>query len=133
MGERDLSSDERFTTHALRKANEDAADEVVAAWTRSQDRWELADLLQSHGIAAAAVANLRDTLEVDPHLRHHYQRVRQPSDPEAEIVTVGEAIRFSGVKRPLERAPEPGEHSRYVLEELLGLSEEEIREIVVSP
>jgi crotonobetainyl-CoA:carnitine CoA-transferase CaiB-like acyl-CoA transferase len=126
IGAAELESDSRFATHAARKANEDAVDEVVSAWTRLHDRWELADRLQAQGIAAAAVASLRDMLEVDPQLRDHYQRVRQPSDPEVDIVTVREAIRMQGVDRTLERAPERGEHDDYVLRELLGLSEREI-------
>jgi hypothetical protein len=60
-------------------------------------------------------------LEVDPHLRHCYPRVRQPSAPDAEIVTVAEAVRPSGAEPPLARAPERGEHDDYVLRDLLGL------------
>jgi crotonobetainyl-CoA:carnitine CoA-transferase CaiB-like acyl-CoA transferase len=129
IGAPGLASDARFATHAERKTNEDAIDEVVSGWTGLHDRWELADRLQARGIAAAAVANLRDMLEVDPHLRHHYQRLRQPSDPDVEIVTVGEAIRPGGMDLRLERAPEPGEHNDYVLRDLLDLSQEEIDDL----
>ena len=43
----------------------------------------------------------------------------------------GEAIRFAGVDHPLERAPLIGEHSEYVLCDLLGLAREEFDALVV--
>jgi crotonobetainyl-CoA:carnitine CoA-transferase CaiB-like acyl-CoA transferase len=61
----DLAEDRRFATHAARKAHEDEVDAIVSAWTRDQDRWELAARLQQSGIAAAPVENLRDTFEVE--------------------------------------------------------------------
>jgi benzylsuccinate CoA-transferase BbsF subunit len=124
-----LASHASFARHALRKANEDALDERVSDWTHVQDRWELAERLQAHGIAAAAVANLRDTLERDPCLREHYPRVRQPSEPDVEVLTVGEAICISGRDRTLERAPEFGEHTVPLLHEILGLSRDEVESL----
>jgi crotonobetainyl-CoA:carnitine CoA-transferase CaiB-like acyl-CoA transferase len=132
LGEPELASDARFATHGARKTNEDAVDEIVSDWTRLHDRWELADRLQAQGIAAAAVAGLRDMLERDPQLGDHYQRLRQPSHPEIDILSVGEAIRVCGVGRALERAPERGEHNDYVLRELLGLTQREIDDLAAA-
>ena len=131
MNRPELARDPRFATRDARKAREDEVDEIVSAWTRNRDRWELAALLQSGGIAAAPVENLRDTLEVDPQLRHHYQRVRQPSDPEVEVTIDGEAIRFVGVEHRLERAPMLGEHNEHVLCKILGLPQEEFDRLVL--
>ena len=132
MGRPELSRDERFATHDSRKAHEDKIDAIVSQWTRAQDRWELAGLLQAHRIAAAAVEDLRDLLETDPQLVGHFQRVdSQPSDPEVEHVIDGEPIRFAGVDRPLTRAPMFGEHNEYVLHELAGLTMEQFDRFVV--
>ena len=98
---------------------------------RKRDRWALAALLQRAGIAAAPVENLRDMIETDPQMRHHYQRIRQPSDPDFEITIDGEPIRLAGQDRVLERAPTLGEHNEYVLREILGLSQQEFDALVV--
>ncbi len=125
------AADPRFANHAGRKANEDALDAVVSNWTRERDRWELASRLQQRGIAAAPVENLRDTVERDPQLRHHYQRIRQPSAPDRDIPIDGEAIRFEGHPHTLVRAPMLGEHSERILREVAGLSAEEFDSFVL--
>ena len=130
LGRPGLASDLRFAAHADRKRNEEAVDAIVRHWARNQDRWKAAETLQRQGIAAAAVENLRDTLELDPQLQHHYERVTQPSDPDAEIAIDGEAIRFVGVERPLQRAPMLGEHNEYILRDIVGLSQEEFDQLV---
>ena len=123
--------DSRFATHAARKANEDALDQIVSSFTRERERWELAAELQAAGIAAAPVENLRDTCERDPQLRHHYQQVRQPTAPDADIPIDGEAIRFSGHEHRLRRAPMLGEHNESLLCGIVGLSQQEYDRLVL--
>ena len=121
-----------FATDPGRRMDEDDLDARISAWTQDQDRWELASTLQAQGIAAAPVENLRDMIERDPQMRHHYQRIRQPSDPDFEITIDGEPIRFAGRDRLLERAPMLGEHNEYVLRNIVGLSQLEFDELVVA-
>ena len=90
----------------IRNSSNQAATEILNEVGKSY----LADLLQSRGIAAAAVENVRDTLENDPQLAEHYVRMRQPCEPQAEIVVDREAIRVVGREQPLARAPMRGEH-----------------------
>src|SRR5207237_7763403 len=92
----------------------DDVDALVSAWTRERDRFDVADLLQDSGIAAAAVESIADALTRDPQLASHYQRVRQPSAPDVDIVIDGEAIRFSGTDRPLPPAHRLGQDNEYV-------------------
>ena len=126
-----LAADPRFATHEDRKAHEDALEVIVEAWTTPQDRWELAARLQAAGIAAAPVEDLRDMLERDPVMAEHYQRIRQPSEPDLEIVIDRDPIWISGHERELTRAPMRGEHSEYVVREILGRSREEFDALVV--
>jgi crotonobetainyl-CoA:carnitine CoA-transferase CaiB-like acyl-CoA transferase len=123
IGRIDLAADPRFATHALRKANEDGLDALVSAWTRPRDKWAIADALQAAGIAAAAVEDVSDMLERDPHTAACYPRFRHPTSPDVEVASVAEAIRFVGDERALAPAPAPGEADRYVLRDLLGESE----------
>ena len=127
-----LEADEaRFSTLDARKANEDALDDIVSAWTVSRDRWAIADDCQANGIAAAAVATLPDMMDRDPQLRDHFQTVRQPDYPDIDIPVRREAIRFVGAAQKVQRAPVLGEHNEYVACDLLGLSQEEYFTLVV--
>ena len=91
----------------------------------------LAATLQAAGIAAAPVEDLRDMLERDAVMAEYYQRIRQPSEPDLEIVIDRDPIWISGHERELTRAPMRGEHSEYVVRELLGRSQKEFDALVV--
>src|SRR5262249_32582892 len=62
-----VASDPRFAPAASRKANEDALEELVTAWTSARDEWAITDQLQALGIAATPVFDMRDIAE-DPHM-----------------------------------------------------------------
>ena len=126
----DLASDPRFVTLADRREHEDELETMIGEWTASHDGWELAARLQSSGIAASPVENLRDTLTRDPVLAEHYQTLRQPSDPSVELTIDRDPIWLEGQERALERAPMMGEHSEYVIREILGRSREEFDRLV---
>jgi crotonobetainyl-CoA:carnitine CoA-transferase CaiB-like acyl-CoA transferase len=130
MEREDLVADQRFATHSARKANEDALDALVRAWTHTRDKWSIADLLQGAGLAAAPVEHLRDMLERDPQLPHHYQVVRQPEAPDVDILIDREVARWVGHELLLDRAPILGEHNLYVVQDLLGRTDAEFARLV---
>jgi len=131
IGQPALAADTRFATFEARKANEDALDALIGAWTAPQDRWALAERLQALGIPAAAVEDLADLVAHDPQLVGHYQPTRQPSAPDLEILVDAEPIRIVGATHTLERAPMLGEHNEYVLRDLLGLPMDEFDQLVI--
>ena len=125
-----LIGDERFSSHAARKQNEDELDVIIGEWTASRDKWEIADMLQNVNIAAAAVEHLKDMLVNDPQLPDHYQQVRQPAAPEVDIPIDREAARWLGTRHDLQRAPGLGEHNQYVVQEILGRTDEEFVQLI---
>jgi crotonobetainyl-CoA:carnitine CoA-transferase CaiB-like acyl-CoA transferase len=127
----DLVEDPRFASHTARKAHEDELDALIGAWTESQNKWAVADALQAAGIASAAVEHLKDMLETDPQLPGHYQQVRQPSLPDVDIPIDREAARWVGARLDLKRAPTLGEHNQYVVQTILGRSDEEFVQLIV--
>ncbi|MGH1489985.1 MAG: CoA transferase [Acidimicrobiales bacterium] len=127
----ELADDPRFVDHAARKANEDALDEEIKAWTADQDKWDCAERCQGARIAAAPVEHLADTYNRDPQLKHHYQIVHQPSDPSVDIPIDREAAQWVGADHRLVRSPMMGEHNEYVVREILGRSEEEYIALIV--
>src|SRR3989337_2068162 len=68
MGAPEWASAPEFATHAARIENIADLHEKVAAWTADLDNRELAERLQSRGVAAAPVGSVADLLD-DPHFR----------------------------------------------------------------
>ncbi len=122
-------SDPRFATQNGRKTNEAALDRLVADWTASQDRWELTTRLQTRGVAAFPSLTPQD-LANDPHLeaRGFLERLEHPEV--GAMTHAGIPWRLTsgpnGVVRP---APLLGQHTDAVLEELLGLSPNQITDL----
>ena len=129
IGRADLAGDSRFATHAGRKAHEDELDDAIRAWSTNMDRWTAADVLQASGVAAAAVANVRDIVEHDPQLADYVEYVTQPMRPDLRIPVPGEAIQPAGRIRPLRAAPVYGGDNDYVLRQLLQLSDAEVTDL----
>jgi crotonobetainyl-CoA:carnitine CoA-transferase CaiB-like acyl-CoA transferase len=116
-----LTDDERFTTGAGRKQHEDELDAAIAAWTISQDRWEVTRRLQAVGVAAFPSLSPGDLWRGDPHLAARGM-LEQPDHPATGARTIpGVPWRLTngpnGVRRP---APLIGQHTDTVLRELLG-------------
>jgi crotonobetainyl-CoA:carnitine CoA-transferase CaiB-like acyl-CoA transferase len=126
---RGWAEDNRFTTNADRKANEDALDAEIAGWTATEDRDALSARLSAAGIYAAPVL---DGLEVadDPYLRARGV-VREVTHPEAGTwpqATI--PLHFSRTPATEVRAaPLQGEHTRQMLAELLGMTDAEVDEL----
>ena len=120
----ELAAQANFKNHSARKANEDALDATLSAWTSQHDRWTLAERLQNLGIAAAPVENLQDTYERDPQMRHHYQKLRHPLAPDLDLPIDREIIRFSGLEHTIQRGPLWGEHNEEIVRDVLGRDED---------
>ena len=58
----------QFATHDDRVRNQEALDAAVATWTRSLDRFDLAEALQAAGVAAGPVQDAADLTQRDPQL-----------------------------------------------------------------
>lgn len=129
MGQPALALDPRLATASGRKANEDELERIVGQWTSSRDREEVAELLQSHGIAAGPVYSGNDLLE-NAHLK---------SRGFVKYIDVPGLGRFAHKVVPLKmsrseisirrKAPLLGEHNDYVYREMLKLSDSEMDEL----
>ena len=88
-------------------------------------------VMQAAGVGAGVVETGEDLLEHDPQLKHrHY--FWELDHPEVEKYRAPRpAFVLSKSPCELRRAPLLGEHNEYVLKEILGMSDEEIVELVV--
>ncbi len=129
IGRAELASDLRFATAKDRKANEDALEAEITAWTRIRDRWEITRALQAAGVAAFPSMSSRDLVE-DPHLNERGFFTRLEHAEVGRRTHAGIPWLFAettnGVRSP---APRIGEHTDRVMRELLGMSAEEIERL----
>jgi len=72
-------ADPRFAGQNERKTHEQALDDLIAAWARSRDRWEITQQLQAAGVPAFPTMSPLDLLS-DPHLeaRGFFVRLEHP-------------------------------------------------------
>lgn len=122
----DLAADPRFATFDARKANEDALEAEVSAWTSAHDRWETTRALQAAGVAAFPAMTAKDLVE-DAHLRARGIFVELEHAEVGARTHVGIPWRMSATGCEVE-APAPllGQHTDQVLREVLRLTDTEI-------
>ncbi len=128
MNQPELADDPRFDRQASRKKNEKELDQIIGEWTRQRDRdWMVEEFIKA-GLAAAPSRDAED-IYADRHLqaRNFFIKVQHPELGELELA--GLPWRISDIELPSGHAPLLGEHNQYVLQELLGLSNEEIAEL----
>ena len=127
-----LPDDARFATCEARKANEDALESIVAAWTRRRDHWRVTAQLQGVGIAAFPTFTCRDIVE-DPHLnaRGYIERLAHPKVGSRAHTGIPWRLlrRPNGVRSP---APCLGADTHELLRDILGSSESEIADLCAS-
>jgi crotonobetainyl-CoA:carnitine CoA-transferase CaiB-like acyl-CoA transferase len=132
IGAPDWTADPRFATAAGRLDHRDELDELVAAWTADQDRWDVARLLQAAGVPAGPMLTGVDQLD-DPHLaaRNYPRPIVQPEL--GPITLEGPCFTATGMTEPvIGPSPQLGEHTRAIAHELLGLDDAEIDRLVES-
>jgi len=118
--------EDRFSTQLGRYRNQDELDRLVEGWTVEHDHYQVMHILQAVGIPAGPVLDADELVE-EPHLhaRGLYESVTHPEMGTHEYI--GMNARYSktpgGIRMP---APCLGEHNRYVLGEIVGMSDEEI-------
>ena len=126
IGRAAWAQDARFTSLAGRLQHAEALDALLSEWTRTQRPEDVMTRLQSVGIAAGVVQNIRG-LRDDPQLAHRGFWVELEHSEIGPLALEGHQFRFSSLRHgPRFARPEMGEHNAQVLGGMLGLSAEEI-------
>ena len=123
--------DPRFQTRQGRKEHEDELDRFLEEWTVSRDAFEVMETLQAKGVPAGVVQNAEDLFN-DPQLAHrgHFKRLEHREMGPYHIAT--SCFKLSDCSNePESAAPLFGEHTETVLKEFLGMSDDEIAELVI--
>jgi crotonobetainyl-CoA:carnitine CoA-transferase CaiB-like acyl-CoA transferase len=79
IGRPELAADAGFATVSMRQRNRAALDEILSAWTRQRDHYDVMHLLQARGVPAGAVLKGGEVI-ADPHLeaRQFWDTVDHP-------------------------------------------------------
>ena len=121
-----LFLDDDLSTFEGRSRRHDEIDQLISSWTAGYTPDEAMILLQSVGVAAGTCSNSQRFVE-DPHLddRDFFKLVHHKSV--GQHIVPGIPWKFSRTPGEIHRAaPQLGQHTNYILKEILGKSEEEI-------
>jgi benzylsuccinate CoA-transferase BbsF subunit len=131
IGQPAWTKDPRFATLQARKENEEELNTLVAAWTVNYTDREVMTRLQTAGVPAGLVANAEDQMEHDPQLkyRHFYWELEHPEI--GKYRAPRQPCVLSKTPCEIRRAPLIGEHTEATLKEILGMSDEDIAQLVI--
>jgi crotonobetainyl-CoA:carnitine CoA-transferase CaiB-like acyl-CoA transferase len=122
----DLGTSPRYADRARRARHRDELEAILARWTRTFPKQELADALQAAGVPAAPVNSGRDVAS-DPVLADT-GFIRELEHPEAgRHAYPGLSYNLARTPGGIARAaPCFGEHNEFVLRDILGLTGEHV-------
>ncbi|MFC1990425.1 CaiB/BaiF CoA transferase family protein, partial [Chloroflexota bacterium] len=121
----------RFSTLQLRKRNEDELDKLVEEWTINHPKEYVMGAMQAERVPAGVLQTGEDLLEHDPQLKYRkfFWELEHPE------IRKYRAYRPSFIltKSPCEllHAPLLGEHTGDALKGILGISDDEIAELII--
>ena len=124
MGQVDLATDPKYSTHGARGANQVELDALVERWTETQTTRQVLDLMDRFGVPAGLIYRAPEMLE-DPHFKAREAIVTVPHPDFGELRMQNVAPKLSetpgAIRRP---SPAMGQHNDEVYRELLALSAE---------
>ena len=125
-----LAEDPRCATHATRIRNRALINDAVNAWSQDKPVEEVCRLLQQAQIPCAPVLDVPQVVQ-NPHIRDHRDMFPSYQQPKAGQVTVTNIpVKVADTQPvPLTPAPEMGQHTREVLQQLLQLDDQTLTQL----
>jgi formyl-CoA transferase len=130
IGRPDLADDPRSADGTSRAANADFLRPIIEAWMADKTRAEVVDALNQAGVPTGPIYTAKDVFK-DPHFRQR-QMLVDIDDPEVGPQTFARTTPHlsAAPEIPTNSAPNLGQHTRPILEELLGYSPAEVDQLV---
>lgn len=120
IGGPELGADPRFQNAESRSEHREVLKELILDWLKDQERWELFEECGKRRLVFAAVPDVSEVLELEPHRQRDYFSTRGEGLFKG-IRFPGPAIRFGDSDWRQERAPREGEHNAGAWTERLGV------------
>ncbi len=127
MGVPVWAAEPKFAAVSGRLQHQAELDENIEAWTLRRGKYEVAERCQAAGVRALAVQSAEDRVEHDPQLRHRemYLPIEHPALGVRKVQNA--PFKLSEIPATNRSAsPLIGQHTREIVEGLLGYSHEEL-------
>ncbi len=130
VGRPDLADDPRSASGTSRAANADFLQPVIESWMADKTRAEVVDALNAGGVPTGPIYTAKDVF-ADDHFRQRKMLV-EVDDPEVGPSTFARTTPHlsAAPEIPTEPAPNLGQHTRPILQELLGYNAAEVAELI---
>ncbi|MEM7344101.1 MAG: CoA transferase [Chloroflexota bacterium] len=130
VGRPDLADDPRSVDGTSRAANADFLQPIVEAWMADKSQAEVVDALNSAGVPTGPIYSAEDVF-TDPHFQTRNMLV-EVDDPEVGPHTFARTVPHLSAAPEIRTDPAPnlGEHTRSILQTLLGYDEAEIDRLI---
>jgi benzylsuccinate CoA-transferase BbsF subunit len=130
IGNPEWTRDARFSTLQARLENVEELDRLVAEWTSSYTAEDVMTMMQAAGVAAGVLETGEDMMEKDPQFRHRHLFWELDHPEIGKYHGVAPSFILSKFPYELQRSPLMGEHNEDVLKDILGMSDEEVDELI---
>ncbi len=130
MEQPELADDPRYSTHQARGQNGDELDSLIADWTRELSAAELDERLDKHGVVSGPIYSIEDIVN-DPHYQARDMICRFQDKELGEIAVPGFVPKLSETHSEIAwlGPSEVGVHNEEVYCGMLGLSEDDLKEL----
>ena len=130
MGRDDLAADERAKSGTARSANIEFLQPIIEGWLGTMTRDEAVETLNGQGIPCGPIYNAEDVF-ADPHVKARGM-IMPIEDPEVGRFGFARSVPHMSAapELPANPAPNLGQHSREILEGLLGYDAGEVDRLV---
>lgn len=130
VGNPPWTKDHMFSTIQARKENEEELNRRVNEWTMQHTDYKVMSLMQAAGVGAALAGTAEDLMDKDPHLKYR-KYYRDLDHPEiGKLRAPRQPCVLSKTPDEIRRAPLIGEHNDYVFKKILGMTDDEIADLV---
>jgi crotonobetainyl-CoA:carnitine CoA-transferase CaiB-like acyl-CoA transferase len=129
VGHAEWSEDPRYSNHNSRGENQEELDNKISEWTTQRTSKEVLAIMDENGVPSGKLFRAPEMLE-DPHFKAREAIVGVPYPEVGELKMQNAIPKLSETPGSVRWAgPELGEHNQEVYGDLLGFSDEKIKEL----
>jgi len=127
IGHEDWLEDPEWNTPEARLPKLDEMFEEIEKWTMTKTKFEVLEILNLLNVPCGPILSMKELAE-EPSLRATGTVVEVDHPERGKYLTVGNPIKLSDSPTDVERSPLLGEHTEEILKDIVGLSDQEIKD-----
>ena len=131
IGKEEWATDPAYATADARLDKLAHIFDTIEEWTKTKTKFEVMDILNALDVPCGPILSMKEIAE-EPSLRATGTVVEVDHPTRGSYLTVGNPVKLSDSPADVRRSPLLGEHNEEILRDVLGFSEEEIRDLKAS-